>query len=274
MTDDLTTNAAGGDLGLPGASVVPAAPAFSPAEAESRKSEFMANKEKTTALMNGDAAATAEWRLITQNLWQPAQFTQPRDEVTEHLQESSGYALSPEVLQEFRENRPVTPDEHRMARARFDARKQDAEWIAKLKSRQSRSQKGISTHSINLEPPGSRQPSGRKVKMPKVKTHGWSVAGEKIKEKIKPGMPAEQVAAIEQQANDQGIADVFGADWRQHVDAQGRPQEVGIGSDIWLMNVDDEQAERHWAAVARFVGPAAAAAGRERIKRMKDSKGK
>jgi hypothetical protein len=132
MPDDLTTNAAGGDLGLPGAPVVPAAPAMSPAEAASRKSEFMANKEKTTALMNGDAAATAEWRLITQNLWQPAQFTQPRDEVTEHLQESSGYALSPEVLQEFRENRPVTPDEHRMARVRFDARKQDPEWIAKL----------------------------------------------------------------------------------------------------------------------------------------------
>ena len=105
--------------------------------------------------------------------------------------------------------------------------------------------------------------------MPKVKTHGWSVAGEKIKEKIKPGMPAEQVAAIEQAASDQAIADVYGANWKQNVDAQGRPQEVGIGSDIWLMNVDEEQGERHWAAVARFVGPAAAAAGRERIKRMK-----
>jgi hypothetical protein len=132
MTDDLTTNAAGGDLGLPGATVVETPPPMSVAEAASRKTGFLANKEKTTALMNGDPAATAEWRLITQNLWQPAQFTQPRDEVTEHLQESSGYALSPEVLQEFRENRPVTPDEHRMARARFDARKQDPEWIAKL----------------------------------------------------------------------------------------------------------------------------------------------
>jgi hypothetical protein len=132
MTDDTVIPAAGHDLGVPGAVAPSVPPPMSMAEAASRKTEFLANKEKTAALMNGDAAVTAEWRLITSNLWQPPQFTQPRDEVTEHLQESSGYTLSPEVLQEFRENRPVTPDEHRMARARFDARKQDPEWIAKL----------------------------------------------------------------------------------------------------------------------------------------------
>jgi hypothetical protein len=101
---------------------------MSPAEAASRKSEFLANKEKTTALMNGDAAASAEWKLITQNLWQPQQFTQPRDEVTEHLQVSPGYQLSAEALQEFRENRPVTPDEYRMAQQRLESRKQDPQF--------------------------------------------------------------------------------------------------------------------------------------------------
>jgi hypothetical protein len=133
MTDDNVLPGAGHDLGVPGAAPPPPSPPpMSPAEAASRKSDFLASKEKMSALMAGDAAVTAEWKLITQNLWQPQQFTQPRYEVTEHLQSSSGYQLSPEVLQEFRENRPVTPDEHRMARARFDARKQDPEWIAKL----------------------------------------------------------------------------------------------------------------------------------------------
>jgi hypothetical protein len=156
MTDDNVLPGAGHDLGVPGAAPPPPSPPpMSPAEAASRKSDFLASKEKMSALMAGDAAVTAEWKLITQNLWQPQQFTQPRYEVTEHLQSSSGYQLSPEVLQEFRENRPVTPDEHRMARARFDARKQDPEWIAQTQSRQPGSQKGISTHSINLEPPGS-----------------------------------------------------------------------------------------------------------------------
>jgi hypothetical protein len=102
MTDEVIP-AAGHDLGIPGAVAPPTPqPAFSMQEAASRKEAFLADKEKTAALMNGDVAATNEWRLITQNLWQPPQFTQPRDEVTEHLQESSGYQLSPEVLQEFR----------------------------------------------------------------------------------------------------------------------------------------------------------------------------
>jgi hypothetical protein len=106
-------------------------PPMSPNEAASRKSEFLASKEKMAALMAGDAAAGAEWKPTTQNLWQPPQFTQPRDEVTEHLQSSSGYQLSPEVLQEFRENRPVTPDEYRMAQQRLESRKQDPQWLAK-----------------------------------------------------------------------------------------------------------------------------------------------
>jgi hypothetical protein len=131
MTDEVIP-AAGHDLGIPGAVAPPTPqPAFSMQEAASRKEAFLADKEKTAALMNGDVAATNEWRLITQNLWQPPQFTQPRDEVTEHLQESSGYQLSPEVLQEFRENRPVSPDEYRMAQQRLESRKQDPQWLAK-----------------------------------------------------------------------------------------------------------------------------------------------
>lgn len=160
MADDLTTNAAGGDLQIPGAPVVPAAPAMSPAEAASRKSEFLASKEKTTALMNGDAAATNEWRLITQNLYQPPQFTQARDEVTEHLWESSGYTLRPEVLQEFRENRPVSPDEYRFARARFDARKQDPEWISKLNRGDPETKKELALIQSILSRPVRDNPQG------------------------------------------------------------------------------------------------------------------
>lgn len=67
----------------------------------------------------------------------------------------------------------------------------------------------------------------------KVKPHGWSVAGEKIREKIKPGMPPEMVVQIELEANLQGVKDVFGAGVQ--FDAQGRPIETGIGSDAWLL---------------------------------------
>jgi hypothetical protein len=102
--------------------------------------------------------------------------------------------------------------------------------------------------------------------VPKVKPHGWSVVGH---DAIKPNMPPEMVEQIKQQANDQSISDVFGADWREHVDAHGNPQEQGIGSTAWLLGVDEAQAERHYAAIARFVGPAAAQAERERIARLK-----
>jgi hypothetical protein len=63
------------------------------------------------------------------------------------------------------------------------------------------------------------------MKVPKAKPTGWSVAGQKKLDSIKPNMPPEQIEQIRQAASDQGIADVFGADWRQHVDAHGNPQE-------------------------------------------------
>jgi hypothetical protein len=43
---------------------------MSMAEAAARKTEFLGSKEKMAALMAGDAAVSAEWKLITQNLWQ------------------------------------------------------------------------------------------------------------------------------------------------------------------------------------------------------------
>jgi len=41
----------------------------------------------------------------------------------------------------------------------------------------------------------------------------WSVAGGKILEKIKPGMPEAMVEQIREQANDQALKDVYGADY-------------------------------------------------------------
>jgi hypothetical protein len=131
MADNLPTDAAGGDLELPGATVVPAAPAFSMQEAASRKEAFLQDKTKTAALLNGDATATAEWRLINDHLWQAPAIIGPRDDVTNHLQESSGHQLSAEVLAEFRENRPVSVADYKLAQQRLESRKQDPEWLKK-----------------------------------------------------------------------------------------------------------------------------------------------
>jgi hypothetical protein len=152
MSDDTTITAAGHDLGVPGAVAPPVPPPVSMAEAASRKGAFLADKVKTTALMNGDVGATNEWRLINDHLWQAPAIIGPRDEAVQHLNESTGYAL------------------------------------------------------------------------PK--------------------------------------------------DAQGRPQEQGVGSTLWLLRVSEEEAEGHYSALSRWRGPAAAAAERERIARLKGNKGK
>jgi len=54
--------------------------------------------------------------------------------------------------------------------------------------------------------------------------------------------------------------------------AQGRPQEQGIGSTLWLLRVSEEEAEGCYSAIARWRGPAAAQAERERIARLKGKK--
>jgi hypothetical protein len=105
----------------------------------------------------------------------------------------------------------------------------------------------------------------------------WSVAGQKILDGIKDNMPPPMIKQIKEKALRQALSDNYGAGWELNLDSNGRPQSDGIGSTLWLMNVDEERAERHYAAISRFVGPAAAQAERERIARLKghkDNKGK
>jgi hypothetical protein len=73
---------------------------------------------------------------------------------------------------------------------------------------------------------------------------------------------------------DQAISDTFGANWKNNLDAQGNPQPDGIGSTLWLLRVSDGEAERHYSAIGRFIGPAAEKAERERIARLKAGRGK
>jgi hypothetical protein len=80
MADDIMP-AAAGDLGMPGAAVVPSTPPLSMSEAASRKAEFLADKTKTAALMAGEIHASTEWRNRTNSLYQPPEITAPRDEV-------------------------------------------------------------------------------------------------------------------------------------------------------------------------------------------------
>jgi hypothetical protein len=116
--------------------------------------------------------------------------------------------------------------------------------------------------------------------MAKTKIVGWSVAAEVAldkarrlwKERHGGLMPPEIEAKAIEQAHDQAVSDVYGADWKQHVDAQGKPTEGGIGSTRWLINVSEKEAESHYAALGRYRGPAAAAAERERIARLKGKK--
>jgi hypothetical protein len=101
----------------------------------------------------------------------------------------------------------------------------------------------------------------------------WSVAADRIREKIRPSMSQAQVDAIEEEALDQARSDVYGASWRERVRPDGTIAEGGIGSDHWLCNVDEQKAAQHWAAVGRFIGPQAEKAGRERIARLKAARG-
>jgi hypothetical protein len=109
--------------------------------------------------------------------------------------------------------------------------------------------------------------------MPKVKEQAWSVAADKILQKLKPEMPPAMQESIREEARDRASIDVFGADYKQCINADGTIAENGIGSDHWLVNVaTDQQAERHYAAIERFVGPAAAKAAREKTARLKGRK--
>jgi hypothetical protein len=125
MTDNTTT---ANDLGL--APAAPAAPQMSVAEAASRKNEFFADKAKMDALMAGDISATEEWRNIVNSISaQPAAPTDPRQEATDHLQQSAGFTLHPDALAEFAQNRPVSPIERHYALSKWEELKQDADWF-------------------------------------------------------------------------------------------------------------------------------------------------
>jgi hypothetical protein len=120
------------------------------------------------------------------------------------------------------------------------------------------------------------------MKVPKAKVVGWPVSAEEFLNKARRQwrdrnggpMPADVEAKLIQEAHDKAVADVFGANWKANVGPDGRPQEDGIGSTIWLVNADEATAEGHCSALARWRGPAAAAAERERIARLKGHKGK
>jgi hypothetical protein len=108
--------------------------------------------------------------------------------------------------------------------------------------------------------------------MPKVKERAHSVAAARILQKIRPGMPPDQVTAIEEEANNQALSDVYGVDWRERVTPDGRIEENGIGSTIWLLNHTEAECANHYAAIGKFIGPAAEKAERERIARLRGKK--
>jgi hypothetical protein len=74
--------------------------------------------------------------------------------------------------------------------------------------------------------------------MAKARVQGWSVAAEEFLNKARRQwrdrnsgpMPADVEAKLIEEAHDKAIGDTFGADWKQHVDGQGKPQEQGTSA--------------------------------------------
>jgi hypothetical protein len=104
----------------------------------------------------------------------------------------------------------------------------------------------------------------------KVKAKAYSVAGERIRMKIKPNMTEAQIAQIEAEANHRSLVDVFGENFQ--VDSQGNPIEQGRYSSTWLATHTDAECEPHLAALERYAGPQAAKNERERIHRLRANK--
>ena len=162
MADDLTTNAAGGDLALPGAPVVPAAPAMSMQQAADLKASFLASREKMDALMAGDVAATNEWRDITNSLWQAPQIVGSRDQVVADLDASAGYNLSPGTLEEYRRNDSVTPETRRWADARWESLIQDPDFRARFNRKETEAMKQWGAYVSIRSRPVRDNPQGEK----------------------------------------------------------------------------------------------------------------
>jgi hypothetical protein len=153
MTDN--PNSAGGD---PGAQ--PDVPPMSYAAAENRKAEILASAELRQKIMDGDVETTVEWRRITEALSRPPETpTLEREAAAEALNASAGYSLSEEVLQEFVENRPVTPIERRFALNKFEELKNDSEWFARYERGEIRARKDMALiQSILSRPVRDSQP--------------------------------------------------------------------------------------------------------------------
>ena len=107
--------------------------------------------------------------------------------------------------------------------------------------------------------------------MAKEKVQAWSVAADKILErKLKANMPQPMQDQIIEEARLQGIRDVFGAGVT--FDSCGRPQESGIGSDLWYQQATEGEVAGALSAVERFEGKSAATAVRERVNRLRGKK--
>jgi hypothetical protein len=152
MTDQ--TNNAATDLAIPGAEPsTPAAPQMSVAEAASRKNEFMADKAKVDALFAGDVSATEEWRNIVNAISAQPVATTGREAVADDINAASGYSLSPEVLDQVRNNTPITPEERRWTLALWEEKKQDPDFIARLNRGEMKARKEMALININLASP-------------------------------------------------------------------------------------------------------------------------
>jgi hypothetical protein len=124
--------------------------------------------------------------------------------------------------------------------------------------------------AISQPPPSPANSAGELVDW--AVSAGGQYLDPAVAEEIRTQAPVIQ--QIREQAADQAVADVFGADWKEHVDVHGNPVEQGIGSTAWLLNVEEHRAQQHYAAIERFHGPGAAKAERERITRLKAARGK
>src|SRR5262245_8779192 len=110
----------------------PAPEPLSYASAESRKAELIADAEFCNLLLNGDVAANAEWKRVVEAISRPPEIPTGREAVVEAINAASGYTLSSEVLQQVREDRPITPEERRATVALWESRQRDPEWVARL----------------------------------------------------------------------------------------------------------------------------------------------
>jgi len=156
MSDSNPLTGAAQDLGVPESP--PSVPPMPYAEAVSRKAEMLASEEIRNKIMSGDADANREWKRVVEGLSAiPPTTTGARDDLAAHIQECSGHSLSPEHLQEIRDNPPITPDERRQTEALWNDRQHDPEWRARLNRGEVKARRELSLIQFMLSRP-VRQP--------------------------------------------------------------------------------------------------------------------